>query len=110
MDIRKDIYGMEKTAFIDSLTSTVTGLVSGVGQLGAVGAVYLLAATALTGIGIGAVGAKMTAHSGLDMDTAKKMYENERLKADLGYLSGKVKSEYEAFKDRQTPKAARILG
>ena len=110
MDIRKDVYGLEKEALVDSFVNATTGIASGVGQLGAMGAVYLLAATALTGIGIGAVGAKMTAHGDLDIDTAKKMYENERLKADLGYLSGKVKTEYEAFKNKQAPKAARVLG
>lgn len=73
------------------------------------GAVYVLAAAAATGIGLGWAGAKMTAHGKQDEATAKKEYENERLKADLGYLSAKTKSEYQQFKDKQAVKPARVI-
>ncbi len=93
-----------------ALTDMATGLANGATELLATGGVYLLALTGLTGIGIGYATAKATAHGNKDIDTIKKEYENERLKADLGYLSAKTKSEYADFKNRQQPNSARVIG
>jgi hypothetical protein len=92
-----------------ALTQAGTGLVNTFADLVTTGGVYLLAAAAATGIGLGWAGAKMTAHGKQDEATAKKEYENERLKADLGYLSAKTKSEYQQFKDKQAVKPARVI-
>lgn len=76
----------------------------------ATGSALLLIAS-LAGIG-GASGwgaAKLNAHDKQDIGTIQKEYENERLKADLGYVSSKMKSEYDAFKRKQPPKAARVI-
>lgn len=78
-----------------ALTNLATSLVNTGADIISSGAVWLLAAAAGAGVGIGYTGAKMTAHGKQDEDTAKKEYENERLKADLGYLSAKTKSEYQ---------------
>ena len=94
---------------VDAGAKTVGEGVSLLGNLGTAAAVYLLAAAAATGVGAGYTAATMTAHGKQDIDTVKKEYQNDRLKADLGYLSGKVKSEYQQFKDRQAPKPARVL-
>lgn len=92
-----------------TMTNAATGLTNTFSELISSGAVYLLAAAAATGVGLGYAGAKMTAHGKQDADTAKKEYENERLKADLGYLSAKTKSEYQQFKDKQAVKPARVI-
>lgn len=93
----------------DAGVKTVGEGFSLLGNIGTAAAVYLLAAAAATGVGAGYTAATMTAHGKQDVDTVKKEYQNDRLKADLGYLSGKVKSEYQQFKDQQAPKPARIL-
>lgn len=73
----------------------------------------LLSLSILGGIGAGYGAAKLTAKGKQDTDTAKKEYENERLKSDLGYLSSKVDSEYKEFKrrnaDTNVRKPARLL-
>lgn len=73
-------------------------------------AIYLLAAAAGVGGMAGYLGAKLNAKDKQDVDTIQKEYENERLKSDLGYLSAKAKSEYDALQAKQPPKAARIFG
>lgn len=70
---------------------------------------YLLGAAAASGIGIGAFGAYITSHGKRDEDTVKKEYENERLKADVGYVSSRLEDEYNRSKDAVKPKAARVL-
>ncbi len=86
--------------------------------LGAVGAStdtarFIAVGTLAAAAGIGGVGgwlaAKLNAHDKQDIDTIQKEYENERLKADLGYLSAKTRSEYEALQNKQAPKPARVI-
>lgn len=91
------------------LAGLASGVAQGFAQLGALGSVLLLAATAAGGVGLGWAASQATAHGKQDIDTNKKEYENERLKADLGYLSAKTKSEYEAFKNKYQPKPARVI-
>jgi len=100
--IRKHVYGIQKEGTSGALATAATSIVSGTG-------LYLMALLATSGIGAGWVGAKMTAKGDQDIDTVKKEYENERLKADLGYLKAKTESEYDAFKRQEDPKAARVI-
>lgn len=72
-------------------------------------ALYVLGAAALAGGGIGAFGAHITAHGKQDEDTVKKEYENERLKADVGYVASRLQDEFNRSKDLTKPKAARVL-
>ena len=58
---------------------------------------------------IGAFGAQLTAHGKQDEDTVKKEYENERLKADVGYLASRLEDEFNRSKTATKPKAARVL-
>jgi len=83
--------------------------ISGMADIGTNAAVMLLAAGAGVGGAAGWLAAKLNAHDKQDIDTIQKEYENERLKADLGYLSAKTKSEYESFKNKQAPKPARVI-
>ena len=97
------------TSFFKSIGAAAGGIAGGASTLAAYSGVYLMALLAGIG-GLGGWGlAKMTAHGKQDEDTAKKQYENERLKADLGYLSAQTGSEYEAFKNKYQPKPARVL-
>lgn len=104
---------MGKRAAVGAAMNTATqagiGAMNMASEIISSGAVYLLAAAAATGIGAGYLGAKITAHGKQDEATAKKEYENERLKADLGYLSTKTKSEYQKFKEKQSVKPARVI-
>ena len=72
-------------------------------------ALYILGAAATAGAGIGAFGAHITAHGKQDEDTVKKEYENERLKADVGYVASRLQDEFNRSKDLTKPKAARVL-
>lgn len=72
-------------------------------------ALYLIGAAALAGGVIGAFGAQLTAHGKQDEDTVKKEYENERLKADVGYVASRLEDEYNRSKTAVKPKAARVL-
>lgn len=103
MNIRK------QAGISDSLARAGTEIVNWAGDLVSTGAVYLLAAAATSGVGIGYAAAKMAAHGKQDEDTAKKEYENERLKADIGYLRARTNSEYQQFKNRQAVKPARVI-
>lgn len=73
------------------------------------GALYLLGAAAIAGGAIGGFGAQLTAHGKQDEDTVKKEYENERLKADVGYVASRLEDEYNRSKTAVKPKAARVL-
>ena len=73
------------------------------------GALYLLGAAAVGGGAIGAFGAHITSHGKQDEDTVKKEYENERLKADVGYVASRLEDEYNRSKNATKPKAARVL-
>lgn len=72
-------------------------------------ALLLLGAAASAGIGIGAFGAHITSHGKQDEDTVKKEYENERLKADVGYVASRLEDEWNRSKLAVKPKAARVL-
>lgn len=87
-------------------------LIKGVGGLSEIGtsvAVGLLAAGAGIGGAGGWLAAKMNAKDKQDIATIQKEYENERLKADLGYLSAKTNQELQQAKTKQAPKPARVM-
>lgn len=110
MDIRKNVYGLQKEALgLSDLTGAVGDLIHLGGQVITEGGVYVLAAAGAAGMGLGYAAARMTAHGPQDVETAKKEYVNERLKADLGYLSGKTKLEYKDFINKEKPKPARVI-
>ena len=98
--------GMQKKA---NVWSWLTRGVEGLADVGTNTAVLLLAAGASVGGSAGWLAAKMNARAKQDIDTIQKEYENERLKADLGYLSAKTRSEYEALQNKQAPKPARVI-
>ena len=96
--------------------ATVQAILKAVGAAAATGgdaftnaALYTLGAAAVGGIGIGAFGAHITAHGKQDEDTVKKEFENERLKADIGYVASRLEDEYNRSKTAVKPKAARVL-
>ena len=101
----KDWKGLDKKAGIMGIPSAAAAL----GNTKNI-AIYLLAAAAGVGGAAGYLGAKLNAKDKQDLDTIRKEYENERLRSDLGYLSAKTKAEYDEFKNKQAPKAARIFG
>ena len=83
--------------------------IKGLNDVGVNALTLLIAATASVGGTGGWLWAKLNAHDKQDIDTIQKEYENERLKADLGYLSAKTKSEAEAIQNKQAPKPARVI-
>lgn len=99
--------GMQKQA-IDK-RAWLTAAVKGLSDIGINALTLLIAATASVGGTGGWLWAKANAHDKQDIDTIQKEYENERLKADLGYLSAKTKTEAEAIKNKQAPKPARVI-
>lgn len=115
MSIRTRVYGMPergmgKKAAWPVLLPFVGDIGKSVGDLGAMGAAYLIAAAVGVGTGAGWLGAKMTAHGARDMDTMRKSYENQRLRADIGYLKSKVQQEHDATKQQNDVRSARVLG
>lgn len=115
--IRKNVYGLEvpglhKSAFLPSgsILGTAGGAISAAGDMTALGASYLVAASLITGIGTGWLASKAAEHGKQDEDTARKGYENERLKADIGYLRGKLKQEYsQAQRKGEPPRSMRLM-
>jgi hypothetical protein len=99
--------GMQKQAL--NLANLVGAGVEAFGQLGSFGATVLIAALAGTGGAAGWGLAKMHAKDSQDINTIQKEYENERLKSDIGYLATKLTSEYDAWKNKQAPKPARVI-
>lgn len=95
---------MKKTA-----GASIADTAGAAGDLSSNAAVLLIASLAGIGGAAGWAGAKLNAHDKQDVDTIQKEYENERLKADLGYLASKTKYEYNQFKNKQAPKAARVF-
>lgn len=86
-----------------------TAALNALSSLGTAGALILIAGAAGTG-GIGGyLAAKMTAKGPQDMDTIQKEYENERLSAELGYLTARTRSEQARMQNQTKPKAARIF-
>ncbi len=108
-DIRRNVYGLHKHALLNLGYTATSDFLGTMKDLTLSGSVMLLAAAAAAGTGIGYVAAEMTSHGKQDLDTAKKEYENERLKADLGYAKSKANVEYEAFKNKTKPTAARVI-
>lgn len=98
--------GMQKQAnFFTWLSNGIEGL----SEVGGSVAITLLAAGAGIGGAGGWMAAKLNAKDKQDIDTIQKEYENERLKADLGYLSAKTGQELQAAKNKQAPKPARVI-
>ena len=95
--------GLKKQAIL------ITDAAGAVSDFGSSALVLLIAGLGSVGAGAGWGAAKLNAHDKQDIDTIQKEYENERLKADLGYVSAKTKQEYDAFKRKQPPKAARVI-
>lgn len=100
---------MSKQAWVDALVEAPMSIVRGAHELTAGAAAAILALAATTGVGIGYTAAKLTSKGKLDIDTAKKDYENSRLNADINYLRNAVNSEYDAFKRKKKPQAARVI-
>ena len=103
--------GMRKQAlfpWLAALKSAVPAAAAGTGAI-TNGALMLLGAAAIGGGALGAFGAQLTAHGKQDEDTVKKEYENERLKADVGYVASRLEDEYNRSKTAVKPKAARVL-
>lgn len=98
--------GMQKQA---GFWGWLSAGISGMADVGINTAALLLAAGASVGGGAGWIAAKMNARDKQDIDTIQKEYENERLKADLGYLSAKTKTEYDTLQHKQAPKPARVI-
>lgn len=116
MSIRHSVYGVperdirKKAAFNMPVLMPIIGdTAKTVGDLGATGAAYLLASAMMAGAGAGWLGAKLTAHGDRDIDTMKKSYENQRLRADIGYLKGRVQQEADAAKRKAQPQSARVI-
>lgn len=91
-----------------ALINLLPAAVDSAGKLTALGSTYLLGAAMLAGSSMGWGAAKITSKGQRDIDTVKKGYDNERLKADIGYLSAKLKQE-QADALQAAPKAARIF-
>lgn len=100
---------MSKQAFGSTLVESATSVLRGAHEITAGAAAAILALAATTGVGIGYTAAKLTSKGKLDIDTAKKDYENSRLNADINYLRNAVNSEYDAFKRKKKPQAARVI-
>lgn len=83
-----------------TLLFSFNDLIDQVQDLGAMFASTMVASAVLGGAGLGWVGAKVASKDAQDIDHVKKQYDAERLKADLGYLSGKVQTEYADWKRR----------
>lgn len=116
-DILKYAYGIDKAAAgpigvtgagaaaIKLLTGGASSAVETSAQL----LIAALAGTAAVGGGIGWAAAKLMSHTPEDIDLAKKEYQNERLKSDIGYLSGQLRQERDAMQSKQDPKPARVV-
>lgn len=121
MSIRKTVYGMPerkngmvKTAVIPELFPSTAGVVLGtLRDVGVLGSVYLLASAAGLGSSAGWATAQLKAHGDRELDTARKSYENQRLRSDIGYLKGRIQQEFNATQKQQQqpgPRSARVLG
>ena len=111
MNIQRIQQAMHKKAVVQMSTilKPVIGLFTTGSDAATNIALYTLGAAAIAGTGIGAFGAEITAHGKQDEATVKKEYENERLKADIGYVASRLGDEYNRSKDPLKPKAARVL-
>lgn len=92
------------------INGTISGVADLIGTATRVGAVTLVAASALGGIGVGALAAKSLSHDNKDIETARKNYESERLDTDIGYLASRLREERDLKNYGGKPvKSARIL-
>ena len=120
MSIRKTVYGMPerkqgmvKTAVIPELFPAAGVVLGTLRDVGVLGSVYLLASAAGLGSSAGWATAQLKAHGDRELDTARKSYENQRLRSDIGYLKGKIQQEFAAAQNQQQqpgPRSARVLG
>lgn len=69
----------------------------------------LLAAAMLAGGAGGWFASKLTAKGESDMDTAKKAFQNERARADIGYLRTRLQDEYAKSKATDDERTMRLL-
>ena len=69
----------------------------------------LILTSGIVGGAGGFLAAKATAHNTRDFDLAKKEYQNEQVKADLGYLNSKLNDEFEEGAAKSKPKSVRML-
>ena len=112
MSIRETVYGikpMKKKALFGGLLPSVTDIGTAIRNIGAVAASYLIAGSVVAGVGTGYLAAKIPSKGKRDEETAKKSYTNERLKADIGYLSGKLREEWKASKQVDGTKSMTIM-
>lgn len=104
----KNVYDMmHKQA--TSLLPSAGDIINTIGELGAIGAAYLVAASVATGIGTGWVGAHATAKGKQDYETAQKGYENEALSSDIGELTSKIQQERAANKNEEKAKPMMLM-
>lgn len=109
MSIRA-LYGMpERRGMVKRAEGAIAGVFQVLGNLVSLGYAQLLAAAVLTGGGIGYTAAKMTAKGTADIGTARKSFQNERARADIGYLATKLKDEHMADKDLEKEKPMRMM-
>lgn len=109
---RVQTHMMHKRALTNPFASLAKGVTTAAETTAGAGkdiALWLLGAAFVGGGAIGAFGAHIMAHGKQDEDTVKKEYENERLKADVGYVSSRLTDENERAKNAVKPKAARVL-
>lgn len=99
--------GMEKKAV--GIGPALSAGVEAFANMGSFAATLLIASLAGTGGAFGWGLSKLNAKDAQDIKTVQKEYENERLKSDLGYLAAKTTSEYDAWKNKQAPKPARVI-
>lgn len=109
MTYREAVRMHKEAGLTDTLVSGAGDAIRTIGDLGALASTYLIAATVLGGAGVGWVAAKATAHGKQDEATARKGYEKERLTADLGNLTSKLRREYGASRMPREVKPARVL-
>jgi len=100
---------MAKTAGVGQLIPTMTDVTTAVTDLGMLASAYLVAAATIGGMTAGGLTAKITSPGKSDMDTARKSYENERLKADIGYLKARLKQESDAANKVNEVKPMRVF-
>ena len=96
-----------------TIASWISSFRAGLGTLSE--AERLLLGTLIIGSGVGggilgSLTAKGLAHTTADFNLAKKEYQNEQKKADIGYLSRKLNQEYvPETAEVEAPKSVRLL-
>ena len=105
----KEWKSLNKTASMDKKAITLFSAIPAVFDAGGWFAAALLAAAGGVGGSAGWIAAKLNAHDKQDIGTIQKEYENERLKADMGYLATKSKQELEDKRNKNPQKAIRMF-